>query len=575
MGNNLNVYVSSDNIISSLGFTTQENMESLRSYKSGIHINCDKQIASHPICAGAIDSTRLTKLVEENHLEAYTKMEQLFILSIKEMLSHIDIQTEKGECGLVISTTKGNIDLLQHSTEQLDERVYLWSMAERIAHYFKMDNRVKVISNACISGVSALIVAKRLIEQGTYKKVIVAGGDILTHFVTSGFLSFRSVSKKICCPYDKHRDGLNLGEACGSLLLTADALPGSISLTGGAISNDANHISGPSRTGDGLYYAIIQAMDEANVVPSDISFVNAHGTATVFNDEMESKAIHLAQLQQVPVNSMKSYFGHTLGASGVIESIICAHELKENIVLGTYAFSELGVPMPISVQSVHQSIPMKSCVKTASGFGGCNAAIVLSLPEYVKPSVTKEYIAPKIAMTVNIQSSQLMVNGQTVFNSENNEFALFIREAYKNLGEVNTKFYKMDDMCKLGYVATAYLLKDKPNYKSTQIGIILSNSSSSLHTDCKHQNIVDNEGDEGSSPAVFVYTLPNLVLGELCIRHKIQGENTFFVSKEYNPDEMVEYAKVVMQKGELDACIVGWCELSGNKYNAEFKILEK
>lgn len=575
MGNSLNIYISSDNIISSLGFTTQENIEAICSYRSGILLNNDAQFVDHTICAGAIDKKRLASLVSDNLLQAYTRLEQLFILSIKEMLTHTSIETIDNDCGLIISTTKGNIDLLHGHTTEIDEKVYLWNLAENVADYFGLNNRVRVVSNACISGVSALIVAKRLIEQGVYKKIIVAGGDMLSHFVTSGFLSFRSVSKKICCPYDVHRDGLNLGEACGSILLTSEPQENSVLLTGGAISNDANHISGPSRTGDGLYYAIKQAMEEANITPAEISFVNAHGTATVFNDEMESKAIHLANLQHVPINSMKSYFGHTLGASGVIESIVCIHELKKETVFGTLAFRELGVPMPILVQSQHQMLPMKSCIKTASGFGGCNAAIVLSLPEFAQKPLTRERNPSKITAEVTIENGKLTVNGHETANYEDKEYTSFIREIYKDLGETNTKFYKMDDMCKLGYVAVANLLKEKGTFLPTELAIVLANSSSSLHTDIRHQNILDSEGDAGASPAIFVYTLPNLVLGELCIRHKIQGENTFFIAKDYSSQEMEEYAQIVMQKGDLKACIVGWCELLGNNYKAEFKLIEK
>ena len=91
-----------------------------------------------------------------------------------------------------------------------------------------------------------------------------------------------------------------------------------------------------------------------------------------------------AGLETVPVHSLKSYFGHTLGASGVIESIICIHELKENVLFGTLGYEKPGVSMPILVQADHQEIPMKHCIKTASGFGGCNAAIVLTLPAYQK-----------------------------------------------------------------------------------------------------------------------------------------------------------------------------------------------
>ena len=449
-------------------------------------------------------------------------------------------------------------------------------MAERIGHFFEAANQVEVISNACISGVSALVVAKRWIESGRYKRVIVAGGDILSHFITSGFLSFRSVSAHRCRPYDIQRDGLSLGEACGAVLLETQGNANHIILSGGAISNDANHISGPSRTGDGLALAINQAMEEAGALPEDISFINAHGTATVYNDEMESKAIHLAGLSAVPVNSLKPYFGHTLGASGIIETILCIEQLKEGIYYGTLGYETLGVPMPIIVYSTHQPMPMKCCIKTASGFGGCNAALVLSLPDAHLKQKTDSLASCKAAVesanTVTIKPGVVENQGTAIFNSSETDFAPFIREAYKHLGENNMKFYKMDNLCKLGYVAAGYLLKDT-NYRPEEIGIILANASASLDTDCRHQAIINKEGDKAASPAVFVYTLPNVVLGEICIRHKIQGENTFFVRRQSDAASLEDYARIVMAKGKLRTCIIGWCELLDGHYQAEFKQL--
>lgn len=442
--------------------------------------------------------------------------------------------------------------------------------------FFEAANQVEVISNACISGVSALVVAKRWIESGRYKRVIVAGGDILSHFITSGFLSFRSVSAHRCRPYDIQRDGLSLGEACGAVLLETQGNANHIILSGGAISNDANHISGPSRTGDGLALAINQAMEEAGALPEDISFINAHGTATVYNDEMESKAIHLAGLSAVPVNSLKPYFGHTLGASGIIETILCIEQLKEGIYYGTLGYETLGVPMPITVYSTHQPMPMKCCIKTASGFGGCNAALVLSLPDtHLKQKTDSPAFCKAVVESANIVTIKPGVvesQGTAIFNSSETDFAPFIREAYKHLGENNMKFYKMDNLCKLGYVAAGYLLKDT-NYQPKEIGIILANASASLDTDCRHQAIINKEGDKAASPAVFVYTLPNVVLGEICIRHKIQGENTFFVCQQSDVASLEDYARIVMAKGKLRTCIIGWCELLDGHYQAEFKQL--
>lgn len=586
----VNIYINAHSLISSLGFGTQENVDAIRSYQSGIRLQEAGRISDVAIQAGVIDSAEWELRAKKLQITGYTRLEQLFILAIREVLvqserSLSEISLENPDCALLLSTTKGNVDLLTGWAEQkpahesghpanlpADHPAFLWKMGERIGDYFKAYNKVEVISNACISGVSALIVAKRWIETGRYKRVIVAGGDILSPFITSGFLSFKSVSEQRCRPYDAQRDGLNLGEACGAILLSTEGGANDIILSGGVISNDANHISGPSRTGDGLALAIRQAMEEAGVTTEDISFINAHGTATVYNDEMESKAIHLAGLSSVPVNSLKPYLGHTLGASGIVETILCVEQLKDNQFYGTLGYEASGLPMPMTVSATHRTLPMKCCIKTASGFGGCNAAIVLSLPAFRKKGKGCKMPSISVSDTVTIQPGIVTRQGKTIFMSTETDFAPFIREAYKHLGENNMKFYKMDDLCKLGYIAAGYLLKDV-NFKPEELGIILANASSSLDTDCKHQSIISKDGDSAASPAVFVYTLPNVVLGEICIRHKIQGENTFFISRQYDPASLEEYARIVMAKGKLKTCIIGWCELLQGHYQAEFKLL--
>lgn len=577
MGNRINIYLSADHIISALGFGTQENVDAIRSHRPGIKMHkpgWNSDIADTPIWAATIDNKRLADYVRQYQLEDYTRLEQLFILSITETLaqSATPIDLAAPDCCILFSTTKGNIDQLNaHDTNSKADAVSLWQMAERVSGHFDAGQNFRIISNACISGVSALIVAKRMMEEEGYRKVIVTGGDILSHFITSGFLSFKSISDKPCRPFDIKRDGLTLGEGCGTILLTTQATPGGVVLSGGGISNDANHISGPSRTGDGLYYAIRQAMDEAGVQRSDIGFVNTHGTATVYNDEMESKAIHLAGLQRIWVNSMKSYLGHTLGAAGVIETIICAHELKTQTIFGTLGLERLGVPMHIAASAGHIGLSIHTCVKTASGFGGCNAAIVLTTAPH-PPTAKKELSNVRVARTVTIKNGQVCVDEQPVVTSTEASFGAFIREVYKTTGESNMKFYKMDDLCKLGYMAAHYALEGQ-SWQPTEIGIVLANRNASVHTDIKHQEIINEGGDAAASPAVFVYTLPNVVAGEICIRYKIQGENTFFISKACNLDALKAYARTTMQQNGLTYCLVGWCELSGDNYDARFELL--
>ena len=115
-----------------------------------------------------------------------------------------------------------------------------------------------------------------------------------------------------------------------------------------------------------------------NLSAKEIDFISAHGTATIYNDEMEAKAITLAGLQAVPVNSLKGYYGHTLGAAGIIESIVTLLSMKENTILPTLGFKQIGVTNPVNVSTAVQKISLNHCLKTASGFGGCNAALVFS-----------------------------------------------------------------------------------------------------------------------------------------------------------------------------------------------------
>lgn len=590
MEHRINSYLTASTLISALGCSTDENMARIRAYQTGIRLTDDPALFADPFMAARIDEERLRQAVSDQDLDRYTRMEQLFILSLLSTIRQSGIDPADPGCGLIFSTTKGNIDLLSPAPP-----LFLSEMAARVAGYFPCAAEPIVISNACISGVSALVVASRLIEAKQYKHVLVAGGDILSRFVVSGFQSFKSISPKVCRPYDQARDGLSLGEACGAVLVTSDIRYAKderpICIKGGAITNDANHISGPSRTGDGLYYAISQAMAEAGVSPDTVSFVNAHGTATLYNDEMEAKALHWAGLDSVPLNSMKSYWGHTLGASGLIETIACMEELRSGEVFGTPGFENCGVSHPLNISKEHRLVPrMRNCLKTASGFGGCNAAVVLGIMEEgnegnnrkdgndTPPTPSREGKRYS-RRCVEVKGGKVILDGKTVFEADTDGgFVPFIRAAYKELRLDDRKFYKMDDLCKLGYVAVACLFAKNggtTGYEPQEVGMVLANASSSLDTDLKHQHIIDTLGDREASPAVFVYTLPNVVMGELCIRYKIQGENTFFISRQYPEAFIRRYAERVMEKCRLRACLTGWCELLGNDYEARFEWLEQ
>jgi 3-oxoacyl-[acyl-carrier-protein] synthase-1 len=373
------VYIISDNIVSPLGVNTTENFTALKNGFSGIKQHHNTAISPVPFFASLFDEDQHFLHSAPDH--AYTRFEQLMVSSISDAVFESGIDVTGKDCIFILSSTKGNINLIEDGPpgEAVMERLTLSASARLIAEHFKLAHTPLVVSNACISGILALITGMRLIQSGQFEHAVVCGADIISRFVLSGFQSFQAISDGRCKPFDAARLGINLGEGAGTMVLSSSGKgTGTIRLSAGSVSNDANHISGPSRTGEELYQAIKKSMHGAGVDASDIDFISAHGTATIYNDEMEAKAINLADMQEVPVNSLKGYFGHTLGAAGLIESIMSCQSLRENLILPTLGFENPGVSKPLNICHTLQTGNLINCLKTASGFGGCNASLVLS-----------------------------------------------------------------------------------------------------------------------------------------------------------------------------------------------------
>lgn len=370
------IYITDYNCITPLGFDVSSNWNALVEGKSGVSLH--KIIENQePFYASMIDAEELEKefkkfFVDEN----FTRLEKMFLLSLKPLVERHSISDATA---FILSTTKGNISLLKNETS-LPEGAFLSNLAQKIADFFGFKNKPIVVSNACVSGVMAIGIAKNMIQAGKYKDAFVIAGDEISEFVISGFNSFQAIGTEICKPYDKNRDGINLGEAAAAIYITSELKNNenfSFKVLGDSAINDANHISGPSRTGDGLFASIRNAMAEAQISATQIDFISAHGTATIYNDEMEAIAFNRMELQHVPLNSMKAYYGHSLGAAGLLEGIISMESALHNTLIPSKNFKEAGTSQPLNIIKQNQPAEIKYILKTASGFGGCNAAIVL------------------------------------------------------------------------------------------------------------------------------------------------------------------------------------------------------
>lgn len=375
------IYITDYSCVTPLGFDVSSNWNALLQGKSGVALH--KVIQNlEPLYASMIDSEKLEEEFKrffdpsQNKEMAFTRLEKMFLLSLRPLVERHNI-TE--ETAFILSTTKGNISLLKNK-KTLPEEVFLSNLAQKIADFFGFKTKPIVVSNACVSGVMAIAVAKNMILAGKYKDAFVIAGDEISEFVISGFNSFQAIGTEICKPYDKKRDGINIGEAAAAVYITSKPDQNekfSFKVLGDSAINDANHISGPSRTGDGLFASIKNAMTEAHISAEKIDFISAHGTATIYNDEMEAIAFNRMELQNIPLNSLKAYYGHCLGASGLLESIISMESALRKTLISSKNFKEPGTSQPLNIIKENQPAEIKYILKTASGFGGCNAAIVL------------------------------------------------------------------------------------------------------------------------------------------------------------------------------------------------------
>jgi 3-oxoacyl-[acyl-carrier-protein] synthase-1 len=359
------VFLISDSMLTPMGLGSFLNYNCMTAGQSGIKLT-DSGLSEKPFHVSVIDN-----ISASNEL---TRFENIAATCALDALK--TTRFDRGKTIMILSTTKGNVSLLGQGRK----RISLHESAEQLAKILGFEH-FTTVSNACISGVLAILMAKRLLSSGEFDHALVIGAEELSQFIVSGFQSLFAISEAPCKPFDKDRSGITLGEAGGAVVLSVDknfsGKSADIEILGGATSNDANHISGPSRTGLELASAIAKALSESKISPADVDVISAHGTATLYNDEMEAKAFDNAGLSQTPLNSLKGYFGHTLGAAGIIETIITARGMIQDEIMPTLGFQSLGVSKDLNLNNMIQKRRQRFALKTASGFGGCNAAMVL------------------------------------------------------------------------------------------------------------------------------------------------------------------------------------------------------
>ncbi len=550
------IYRVADNILSPLGETTEQNYQAVVSGGSALRFEDAKLISG------------------------LTRFESLVVRSVREATHDLPFNLSTPRIAFILSTTKANVELLEDAGAE-PAMLYPGESAQRIAHYLGISTTPVVVCNACISGLSAIILASRLIESGAYDHAIVCGADVLCPFVTSGFEALKTVSSEPCRPFDMERTGMNLGEAAATIVLSTDSMGQAHPWTirSGAIRNDAFDISAPSRTAEGAVRALQSAIADFPI--DGLAQINAHGTATMFMDQMESVAIAKAGLGSIPVNSVKGYYGHTLGAAGVLETVLTMRALDDHTIIGTRGFEELGVSGRIQVAPTHQPTDKTAFVKLISGFGGGNAALLLgqarkSLTSPPSPLTSHPSPLTTLIHRVRITPTSAMVDGKPL-DCEGTGKTL-LTNIYKQYIGNYPRFYKMDLLSRLGFIASELLLASEGKERFTECddrAVILFNHSSSIHADRAYLESISDADDYYPSPSLFVYTLPNIVAGEIAIRNHYHGETSFYILPRRDEAVISQVQQAAFRDADTKSLLTGWldCE-DGNHFEADLAIIK-
>ena len=570
------VYQLADNITSPLGMTSAQNYQAVKAGRSALAPYSNLWEIPEPFTAALFSETQWQAMAREG----LTRFESLVMHSVTQALEGTSIDSSSPRVVFILSTTKANIELLG-DPETSPELLMPGESARRIAKALGLTTEPVVVCNACVSGLSALILAERLLTQRQYDYAIVCGADSLSRFVISGFQSFKSMDAQPCRPYDIERLGMNLGEAAATMILAGEhtGTGKGWALLQGTIRNDAHHISNPSNKGEGAYHAMMPLLQQIH--QDELALVNAHGTATMFMDQMEAVALHRAGLSETPVNSYKGYFGHTLGAAGVLETILTIQALNDQSILGTRGFQELGVSVPIQVSAEAKVTDKKTFLKLISGFGGTNAALLVSAEPQVQEAPQN---TPQTQQThrVVITPEGVTIDGQP--QTVTTIGKALLTELYRTHVGDYPKFYKMDGLSKLGFLAAELLTTAEAKAQATeaepqpteteQRAVILFNHSSSIDTDQQYLASIRPE-DYFPSPSLFVYTLPNIVTGEIAIRHHLHGETSFYNLASRQEPLISQIQQAALADTATRSLITGWIDYEDEAhFCADMYILE-
>jgi 3-oxoacyl-(acyl-carrier-protein) synthase len=393
------VYVAGTGVISAIGNSIPETLNAFQQEVSGIGpITRLDTIHSGVLPVGEVKLSDEDLAEKIKHRGGITRTALLGIHAAREAVASAGIgNLAKWRTGLIAATTVGGMDRTEnffqdfhndHSRGRLRDIVHhaCGNTTELIADALGINGFLSTINTACSSSVNAVAFASRLIQQGVLDVAIAGGADALTKFTLNGFNSLMILDKQPCRPFDADRNGLNLGEGAGFLVLVSEQvaaqekIKSTCCVSGFANTNDAYHQTASSPEGRGSFAAMQQSLKMSGLTTGDIDYINLHGTGTVNNDLSEGMAINRLFENKIPkLSSTKSFTGHTLGACGGMEAVFSVMAIQHGCVFPSLRFRQPIPEVGILPQTEFQAgLAIRNVMSNSFGFGGNCSSIIFT-----------------------------------------------------------------------------------------------------------------------------------------------------------------------------------------------------
>lgn len=550
----MGIYLTGIGIISPLGHGCAETIDALRKNRTGIRpLTLFSVPHTPPLPVGEITCPLTDTDIPRAH--------QMALLAAKDALASAKIPPDAVVVGVTtggISKTEENLKSGEYAS--LDYRYHSpSSVTEHIARFCKCKGPVLTVSTACASGTAAIIIAVKLLQSGLAKRVLAGGADALCRLTYHGFNALQLIDSSGAHPFDLNRKGMCVAEGAATILLEkSDEIPRNAvaEILGTGLSCDAYHETAPHPKGRGAFEAMAAAVKEAGLSPTDVDYINLHGTGTIDNDLSEALAIHQLFGNRIPkLSSIKGATGHSLAASGAIETAISAMCLSENLIPANSGWRTFDPKLNLFPVPEPMEEKVNTILSNSFGFGGNNAAIVIGTPRKIPVNHFQKPHSLVVAGSACITGAgKTAATMDAFFSGKSCQGRLSDSEVSENLPKKQIRRLKRLPRISLS-LASAALEAAHP--AGSPSAVFFSTGWGSLsETDDFLMKLYQNN-EKLSSPMDFIGSVHNAPAGQIAMMHGVTGPNITMTGGNYSFEQALIAASLLSPDNEPPVLVVG------------------